>query len=437
MKKMTLCLALLFFALDYGALAQKQINVKDIKKILLVTGWGGMGGWTDVSMEILPEQNQWNSYQTGKAVDNRFEKERNERSVERKHMATLSITDMNNLLTSIAVVKPYFNWHIFGITSENLKTYVRNGPDPEIDGPKISDYVNDKTIAEAIITSQKNSIMDAGVHCSMMIVTGTNDTIKLDTRNMNICMQPWKIGSKETYDMSINRFFVAAMGKEAYPNKDLLQAESLKKVVVEDIYHTYAAAPMSAYQWEHDYPGNLKLIKSNYTITDLKLRGFFQGHGVLHSSTMPKNAIIEAGINLANTASVQKLVRFKDTLTAELKANNFVFKYYSDRPEAKLIFPWDYSYGATGYIIWSEIQKQVPSLTKSDAEKMIYVHVEVAHGGSYWLLLPDGKLILLFNSGNNPAGLDNALVHKVTASLRFDTYAHYVLFNLDGTLTKQ
>jgi hypothetical protein len=425
-----------FSLFSYRVVAQQKINAQEITKIILQDNEGDMDSDLGISIEVRYEHGRWNSYQTKVDVEEDLKHNENKSSDTRIGITTLDKLVVNDFLNSIAVIKPQLDWHIFGITTESLKVGLKPSKLTGKNVPQLSDYINDKTIEAGIIASKYDGGMDIGVYCSIQIIKNNNDTIRMESRNQTVCMLPWTMNKHETFDLSINRFFVAAMGNKSYPNKERLQTITMKGAIEEHIYRDYMEIPMRNYRWNYGYPENSSLIESNFSISNLQLQGV-DAHCVLHSNEMPANVFIGATINLANTASVQKLIRFKDTINTGLKSNNFVFKYYRDQPGTKIIFPWDPHYRATGYVILSELQKQIPSLTKIEIEKMVYFHIELSSGGSYWLLLPTGKLILLFNSGDSPAGLANALVNKVTASLDFNSYAHYILFNADGTLAKQ
>lgn len=412
---------------------QQKTSQHDVKKILFTTKEAGMGGQVKVSFEVVQEHGQWNSYQTSKLIESDYHPASNETSEIRLLIATLDPKAVTAFLNSIAVIKPKFDWREFGITPATLKKGLQADKNGTIF--KFYDLVNNKSIEQAIIFCRESYYTDIGLNCTIKVVKNNRDTIKIESGNQTICMLPWHIGSKETFDIAISQFFILAMGKEDYPNKFRMKTSTLENDVWEKLDGFRSYSPLNPYRWHYGYTKNLKLLKSNFILGDEHIHGI-GSRCTLKSHDLPANVSFDAGINITDTAFLQRLPRFKDTVKACLKTSNFVFNYYNNLPGAKIIFETNSGIDPTKYIPLTMVEEAVPHLKTVDLSKLINFFIESGERKSQWVLLPDNTLILMTRSGDEVAGLSPEVFQKVKENY-FTTGHQFVLFNSNGKIFKQ
>jgi hypothetical protein len=422
------------FSMTYGSIqGQQKTSQQAVKKILFTTREAGMGGQVKVSFEVVQEHGQWNSYQTSKLVESDYHPASNEISKTRLLITRLDPKEVTTFLNSIGVIKPKFDWREFGITSASLKKGLQTDKDGNVF--RFNELVNNTSIEHAITSCWGSYYTDIGLDCIIKVVKNNRDTIKIESRNQTICMLPWHIGSKETFDINISRFFIQAMGTEDYPNKYRMQTSTLENDVWEKLDGFRSFSSLNPYRWRYGYAKNLKLLKSNFILSDEHIHGI-SCRCTLKSQDLPVNVSIDAGINITDTAFLHRLPRFKDTVNACIKTSNFVFNYYNKLPGAKIIFETNSETAPTNYIPLTMVEEAIPHLKTVDLSKIINFYIESGERKSQWVLLPDNTLILMTRTGDGVAGLLPNVFQKVKENY-FTTGHQFVLFNSDGKIFNQ
>lgn len=415
------------------ALGQKQHSKQAVKKILFSTSEAGMGGRTKVSFELVQEQGQWNSYQTGLLEEDSYGPSKDTNTTTHLLIATLDSATVATFLKSIEVIKPHPNWREFGITPALLKRSLQTDKNGQV--YKFAQLVNDKSVKQAIGANQKYRTNDLGVKCEIKVVKEIGDTIRIGSSNQPLCMLPWHIGTKETYDIAISRFFVQVMGKKNFPNKSRMQTTTLENEVWEQLDGSSTYEPLNPYRWRYGYPNNLSLLKQNFTLSDEHIFGT-QSRCTLTSTAFPANVSLDAGIDLTDTASLHRLIRFKDTVWACLKKGNFVFCYYNNVPGAKLIFETNARISPAQYIPLETLKQEVPHIKATDPNGLVNFFIQSPEGKSQWALLPDNTLILMNRTGDKVAGLPPEVFKNVKES--YVTRGHqFVLLDSRGKVLKR
>lgn len=226
---------------------QQKTSRQDVKKNFFTTKEAGMGGQVKVSFEVVQEHGQWNSYQTSKLVESDFRPASNETSKTRLLITRLDPKEVTTFLNSIAVIKPKFDWREFGITSVSLKEGLQTDKDGNVF--RFNELVNNKSIEQAVIGCWGSYYTDIGLYCIVKVVKNNRDTIKIESGNQTICMLPWHIGGKETFDMNISRFFIQVMGTKDYPNKYRMQTSTLENDVWEKLDGFRSFSQLNPYRW--------------------------------------------------------------------------------------------------------------------------------------------------------------------------------------------
>lgn len=392
-----------------------------------------MGGQVRVSFELIKEQGQWNSYQTGILDELTYEPLKNVNMTTHLLIATLDPKAVANFLKSIAVIKPHLNWREFRVTPASLKKGLQADGNGQV--YKFAQLVNDKSIEQAIGICSRYGVSDLGVKCGIKVVKGNHDTIRIGSSNQAICMLPWHVGTRETFDIAISQFFIQAMGKQNYPNKSRLQTSALEGEVWEELDGYRSHGLLNPYRWRYGYPRNLSLLKQNFTLSNEHISGI-QSRCTLTSAALPANVSLDAGIDIADTASLHRLIRFKDTVSGCLKAGNFVFDYYNKLSTAKIIFETNAHMNPVKYIPLTTVEKAIPHLKAVDPSRLINFFIQSPEGKSQWALLPDNTLILMDKTGDKVAGLLPEVFRNVKES--YVTRGHqFVLLDPRGKALKE
>jgi hypothetical protein len=421
---------IVYFLLACSAFAQQTIKPAEINKILITSAAWGMGGGGGSDFEVLHEHGKWNIYYV-----RQFGEQLREPSYNQSFhipIGAMSPLLLANFLNSVAVIKPQLNWRMFGLTPASFKTAPSKKSSPKT--PKIEDFINDKTLEEAIKASGDNGIMDFMPTATIKIVKSNNDTLKIESHEQSLCMVPWTIGKTKTFDINISCFVSAVINNCDYANYDRLRPDELKHNVLNYIEDNYASAAIGNYNWSYGYPYNLKLIKSNFNISELRYTGN-ERRCKLSSKDWPANISIYATISIDDLAGIQHLIRFKDTISRCLKNNNFAFKYYESLPGGQIIFPFNPSLNSVAYIVLNDVAKRLPVIMKTDPGKWVNFEIKSPEGNSQWLLLPDNKLVLLWHSGKTVAAMNKRLLKQQDNSTEDHYTGNYtlLLLNADGT----
>lgn len=424
---------IIFLITGFHVLGQEQHSKQAVKKILFSTSEAGMGTQTRISFELVLEQGQWNSYQTGLLEEDSYKPLQNVTTAVHLLIATLGSKTVATFLKNIAVIKPHPNWREFGITPATLKKGLQTDRNGQV--YKFAQLVNDKSVEKAIDVGQEYRINDLGVKCEIKVVRKNGDTIKIGSSNQPLCMLPWHIENKETYDIAISRFFVQAMGKKNYPNKSRMQTSSLESEVWEQLDGSGSHGPLNPYRWRYGYPKNLSLLKQNFTLSDEHISGT-QSRCTLTSTAFPANVSLDAGIDLADTASLRRLIKFKDTIRNRLKIGNFVFDYYNKLPEAKIIFETNAHLNPAQYIPLETLKKEVPHIKATDPTGIVNFFIQSPEGKSQWVLLSDNTLILMNRTGDKVAGLPPEVFKNVKENY-IDRSHQFVLLDSRGKVLNE
>lgn len=396
MKKLFTCLIILFGWINNATFAQK-INLTDISKILLTAKDGGMNGGREIDVEIVKEHGHWNSYQIMKDVFNadydphtHVGGEPTMHSTERKQIATLTKQQIIDFLNSVAIIKPQYSLNTFNFFPAVLIAELRKNVKGTVnETPKLEDIITEVSLQQALAGIIKDeSGYDAFVHCDIRIVKANNDVLKMQTEHLYTTMLPWKINGQDSYDMNINRFFIAAMGKIVYPNKEILGVKALEDEIYNTIDRKYSEKPIATYRWNYTYADNVNLLKNNFTwVAKQPLWGSMTYRYTLQSNIMPSGIYIEATLDIADRTEIEHLIAYSNLATSYLKADNFVFKYYRDKPNCNIRISYNSNDPVNGE--WEGLQQSIPYLQTMEANKVINFSVYAADDYSHWLLLPN------------------------------------------------
>jgi len=438
MKELKVIAGLIIFTLFFmKARAQVKLTPPQVKEIVIHNAAGGLGGGMSADVKVFAENGEWHSYLIQKTSKQLNPERRSYDSTLHRFIAVINPQLVNHLLGGIAVIRPAITPSTFGLTAQKLIEGLKNDAKaPITQTPDFEKLITQKVIHDAIVKSVVGiDRMDDFEYCEVTIFTRHNDSVKLSTRNLCPTKLPWTFNNHFTYDMGVNNFVVAAIGNEDIPNKQALNISSLKESIYNYIDDQNPAAPIATFKWNYDYPENLKLLTEHFTITEKVLYGN-EYSCWLRTKAMPANASIEGRIDMARREDINTVIEYAGLIDRHFKADNFVFKYYSNRPDSH--FAFSYNTGQSPYNSLRYLSKKLPELSKADSSKTISFWLGAPDESSFWIICPDSKVLLTYHSVTTPNGETAPIYPPQDPSMSWTTKSDtWYLFDGAGKVLKQ
>ncbi len=380
------------------AIAQVKLAPSQVKKILVYNAYGGLGGGESADIEVVPEATGWNSYLVRRRINEIMLRRKPYDTIMRQLITTLPPSLIVSMITGIGVLKPTITRTTFGLTAAGLIAELKGGAKaPVTIAPDFNKLISQKLIDEVIAKSVVDEVvMDDFEYSEVDVITKHNDTIKLSTRILCPTKLPWTIGHHVTYDMAINDFVVAAIGKETVPNKLTLSIGSLKEAIYKYIDEQHNNAPIADFKWRYYYPENLKLLTSHFKIIGTR---FMQGsyyYCRLSTSGMPSAVLFESTLDMTSDEDVRMTIAYAALIDQYFKSDNFVLNYYGQRPNAHITL--SYYTGKSPYYPLSNFSKKLPELAKTDSTQAIHFWAGTDDDTSYWVLFPNHQSLMTYHA---------------------------------------
>ncbi|TSJ38808.1 hypothetical protein FO440_20090 [Mucilaginibacter corticis] len=339
-------------------MAQIKVNISDIKKKDFVDAESALGFGRETKFELAPVNNQWLCNQTKQRYNAAYaspgEKAYYERenSVQQKFVKKIDEQTIVDFLKSIAVVEPKFSSAALNITPQTISHYAdtskfadkaKNNLSAKQIQIVLTEELKPEHIKEAIDSLQHDWWTDDYPYYSIHIILKNNDTVKIETNRQPGYMLPWRINKIESYDLNINKFFVAVMGSYKQSNKNRLEGGYLLSQIWDYCYRTFADNAIIRDNWQKLDPVFYNKLKANFKIKDLRDYTTDNGRqveGILQPNVLPEKAVIKVWENFDSTRFLKKLILFTDSLKRYFKQSNFVFDYYKQFPATQIIFGW-------------------------------------------------------------------------------------------------
>ncbi len=404
MKKLRVIAGLLIFTIFFTkTLAQVKVTSTQVKEIVIHNAVAGLGGGMSADVKVVAEKDEWHSYLVRKTSQQLNPERKSYDSTLHRFIAVISPQLLNHLLSGIAVINPAVTPLTFGLTAQKLIEGLKNDAKaPITQAPHFEKLITQKVIDDAIIKSVVGiDRTDDYEYCEVTIFTTRNDSVKLSTGNLCPTKLPWTFNNHFTYDMAVNNFVAAAIGNEDIPNKEALNISSLKESIYNYIDDQNPDALVATFRWMYDYPENLKLLTEHFTITEkISYGNVFSCW--LRTRAMPANASIEGRIDMTRREEINTVIGYAGLIDQYFKADNFVLKYYSNRPDSH--FAFSYSTGQSPYNSLRYLSKKLPELSKTDSSKTISFWLGAPDESSFWIMFPGSKTLLTYHSVTTPNG---------------------------------
>ncbi len=383
--------------------AQVKLAVTDVKEITVGTWTAGLLGHESSQLRIIPEDSTWNSYLISKSQASSNTNAKSYDSTLNRLIARLDPTLVDHFLQQLAVIKPRLTPETVGLTPRVLIADLQRGagytpPDQSNVNGVITQSIINNTIANTVTNP---IVLDFVEGCRMLIYTRSNDTIKINSRVWCLTKLPWTVNNQQTYDVAINNFVVAAMGKEDFTLKYTLSINSLIERIYHTIDHENSQAPITAFKWANEYPENTGRLRQYFSIVPYWTNGD-KFDLQLTTPHMPANSAIHARIDIAQNREVDRLISYGQQITGYLRKGNFLINYFAKQPDARIVF--DYRDDRPPPLSFQHVSFLLPGINPEAYAQAITVSTSLPNDQSRWLLFPDGRVILFSHPQNDTPG---------------------------------
>jgi hypothetical protein len=383
--------------------SQNKLAPLQIKEIIVHNANGGLGGGETADIDVVPEFGGWSSYLV-RRTKNEMRRRKPFDTTMHQLIATLRPELIAKLLNGIAAPKPKITQATFRLYAPGLIAELKAGAKaPVTDAPDFGQLISQPMVDEVIRkTVVDEMVMDDFEYTEVRVITRHNDTIKLSTRILCPTKQPWTIGKRLTYDMAINNFVLAAIGKKNVPNKRTLSIASLKDAIFQSIDKQHTNAPIANFKWRYYYAENLKILTAHFKVLGTRFLGGNYYCCRLSTGAMPSAVLFESTIDMTSGEDVRRTVAYADVANQYFRSDNFVLGYYGKRAGAYITLSC-YT-GKSPYPSLSNFSKTLPELAQTDSTQTICFWAGTEDDTSYWILFPNHQSLLTYHSITTPDG---------------------------------
>lgn len=383
--------------------AQKN-ELKDIKKIQLITRGGGLSNYYK-GIEVIKEGNGWNSYQI-KLIGgyNRLTK-RLYNDSSRTFIRNIPENMLNELLRLISKPDTVITLALFNLDQKQLVKYI----DTNIITlkPMIFKPVQKAAIIRALQSKDtlgkmlKRAVIPAFVmdDKNYYAIILTDKTNKSDTTYAYSFADPyylpWIIKKAKSYNPQISLIYNFIIGNDNFAQQEKNQ---LYEHIDWWLYQTYFELKFNWDNLKTDQPEAYKLLGG--TLTPTLFTSNKWGHtGFFKSSRLPPYIKISFGYMTDSTLASIRYKKFEDTLVAIFKQKVFLFSYLGSRENCSvLISPGKMGEAGKSYV--KDIAKYYPEIKNINyKESIMFEVIDKYSKRSKWLYLPNNNVILLKYKG--------------------------------------
>lgn len=430
------------------ALAQVKIEISDIKKIKLVDFGSGLIGFRKTEFEIVKDSALWKCYQTHQEYSYRGFKDsalyRRLTTNNRIFVKSINERLISNLLKSLCSIKPVFKPQYINIKPDTLIAQLGSQYWKRLNPFEHQVYLkllnNKKVINASVEALQEGDWTDDYPFCGIEIIKRNNDTVKIESRRQVDFMLPWVINGVKSYDVGINRFFIEAAGDYPISGKTRLSGKWFPITLANHITRFYKNDIIERHNLETKSPFNFALLQKKFKVLRVENWGK-KTKAQLKSKAISANCVITSKFDITNDKQLKCLLAFaNDTLKQFLKTDNFLVKAFRKNKASKMHFSFDVS-GNINTTFWNYLLERYPYLhayklpvlefeiTRTDIGKLYLFEKEKY--GDMWLLLPDGKMVLLAYFDDNVTGVSSDILKPTGIADRKEVF---LVFNADGKL---
>ncbi|MFD2874319.1 hypothetical protein ACFS5N_17690 [Mucilaginibacter ximonensis] len=409
MKKIAICI---FLCLMTGlhAFAQ-QVKLTDISKIELISSSPFWVGASLHVVEVLPEGKVWNSYQRARY----FNYPKPIRDSVRRFLKVVPEKDIKQLLVYInhpdtAIKLKQFKIQAKALVGliDTLKEFARSSLKTRHDkSDSLTANLTARQKAYYIkMTTSKQAVNDATLKALRplfnddrsyynMIFTYKDkhkDTVSAYVNDSHLYHLPWQIKNKNNYNPHLSELFETILGEEDFAKHEM------DRLVFNIAFELNGRWVLTEALWE-DYKTHYPFNYKNLSKTLEPAYFYSSRSGYFKSSLLPFNLQLRFSFTLGDTLKTKLYNAVEEQMVNSYKKGNFFFDYLKHH-STSIAFVNSISQKTV-----EGVKAIYPSITKYNYHDIKFISVLFDYyrawdskKNSGWLLLPDGKMILLFCS---------------------------------------
>lgn len=419
----TLCTFLFIWTCFNSNCIAQKIKLKDITKIELVEAapWWNEGGFRQ--SEVVFENNQWNSYQERLKKDSVDQKALRSpekkvimiqiRDSIRKFLKTIPVKDLEQLLTYINKPDTEYKLKQFNVSTKQLAQWIDTLQVQAQSWLKLYHTKQDSLKASAIIGKKayflkiiqsKQKVDDAVSRVLHPFLFGDvsyyamifnykddhKDTVYASVPGSNAYHLPWRIKNKQSYNPKLTELFESLIGNKDYPDE---AKNSLAWSIDNELFNRWVLTKASWDDYEQHHVSNYNTL--NKTLAPFYI---YDGRsGFLKSSLLPSNMQIRFDFAFADTLKTDIYNKSEKEMIELYNKGSFFFDYLKEHPT------YIATVKETEPKIIEQIKTVYPDIVKFDYRDIKIINISANFykrwaitKKSGWLLLPDGKVILIY-----------------------------------------
>ena len=431
---------LLFIFTALSAAAQPVIPLNNIKKIVLERKLS-LEGFYRLQLQLVPVRGEWKCYQahlthlddkTGKSIED----------TTKIFLKNVPVADVSALLNAIASADTSATSRSLRLDSAKMVSQI-DSLVPGLTGAHKQQFIkalNDqKNIARAFHDRTYNIDPNSNERYKIIIVTKSDLSITLSSSYTGFYNLPWQHNNTPLYNREITTAFYTIFNPE-YRNYNEI---NIGPEILKTIYFKFSFQ----FSWEDfkaQYPSSYSIL--NDTIAP---RYFYFNKDKcdiwLRSSALPSYTIINTSFAPADTQALRRIKRYEDTLAGFFKKDNFLFSYVLAKHGRYLSFTPGKNEKYKNKLLreLARLYPEVSAYKYSNAQLLEVSGIE--ENSSYWLLLPDNKLVLwqvwAKSTGNDTLEFMGRTFANVPEFDGVDDgmalYSFFIIFDASGKIIKR
>jgi hypothetical protein len=398
--KNNFCIGLIIIASISGRQVYAQkIGLKDVVKIECVVNRGAMRRSIG-NVEVVFENNAWNSYQTYYYPV--FGKDRRPfPDSTRKFLKVIPNDKLIQLLTYISQPDSVIKYDTFGINSKDMIKLSDDSIVTEVT-PKqrveLNKALRSRSLIEKII---KKSAVPTNLFYNYQyyftVTTKTNKTYRINgLAFQNVYHMPWVVNNVKVYNPEIAEVFEWIMGDELFA---VTEKTRMYNHIILDVFFEKFGAKFAWEDLQTDFPEGYALLKNKKRPIFFQYTKKYGWYGAFPSPQLPFYLHPYTRFNIGDTAAINRLNRFQDTLENAYKRGCFLFEYLKKFPKCEV----QAMAGSGGKI--TKIEFDILKAVYPEIAKYSYKDVQVLNVDgdskvySKWLLFPNNWVMLQSYTG--------------------------------------
>ena len=388
--------------LAQSVLAQVKVNIGQVKKLHLTDAAGYIFSGYRNEYDVVFEDGKWQTYQIREKYDrpNANRKKPGE-VLERKDsllhrfVKTVDQDTLNKFLTSLSKVKSKFTASDLKVSIPKLRQKIDTSYLKYLAKDKHavfhSFYDTPQKLDHILELLQGDGWTDDYPTATIEIIRTSNDTISVITHRQVAYMLPWTINGTTSYDVDINRFFMAATG--LYDHR--MGGKYLSSQVYSTVQYKYAADALERLRWEESAPANTNYLKRHFQIIKISKSNEESSYSFRPLKIKNDKVRLNGYLKITKTEDLQRMVRYaEDTLGTFLKRPAFMMD--SCKLKKGCLINFGFSDGASNHNVFTLFTPELGDfLEKFDKRTLMPFTIYAGERSEdNWIALPDGRYVL-------------------------------------------